>query len=124
GQHEEKCGKFGLSAEEDNDEDDDDDVLDGFDSDDVEDGFSYYSSGSSNVRPTGYARRPSWQQKHEETRSKIRRDKMRYKDRVGSQGARNAGFVTCPYCLRDFSSDAGPKHMTWCKQHTERYGRP
>ncbi|KAK3791932.1 hypothetical protein RRG08_065484 [Elysia crispata] len=121
GQHEEKCGKFGLSAEEDEDEEDDFD--DDFDSDDVEDGFSYYSNSSS-VRPPGYARRPSWQQKHAKTRSKIRRDKMRYRDRVASQGARNAGFVTCPYCLREFSSEAGTKHMPWCKEHTERFGRP
>ncbi|GFR98554.1 hypothetical protein ElyMa_002772100, partial [Elysia marginata] len=66
GQHEEKCGKFGLSAEEDEDEDgDDDDYCGGFESDDIDDDFSYYSSSSfGNVRPPGYARRPSWQQRH------------------------------------------------------------
>ncbi|XP_005112659.1 uncharacterized protein LOC101856627 [Aplysia californica] len=119
GQHEEKCGKFGLSGDEDDDGLSDNDYDD--DDDDGLYGSSLYQPYTTHLGP---GRQPNWQQQRDDFLHQVRRDKLRHRDRMASQGTRNSGYIKCPYCERSFNQVTAVKHMPWCKEHLRTYGRP
>ncbi|KAH9492850.1 hypothetical protein Btru_023861 [Bulinus truncatus] len=106
-QHEEKCGKFGLSADEESE-------------DETDSNINYITTLSQPL----YSWKPKWQQRQDEMRDKIRRDKMLYRDHLVDHKSKDDGLIKCPYCERQFNSASAGKHIPWCKEHVQKYGVP
>ncbi|KAK6964160.1 chaperone protein Dnaj, partial [Biomphalaria glabrata] len=106
-QHEEKCGKFGLSADEESEDEADADL-------------DYITTISKPI----YSWKPVWQQQQDELRDQIRRDKSLYREHLASHDNKNEGLIKCPYCERQFNYTSASKHIPWCKEYVQKYGIP
>ncbi|XP_059176331.1 uncharacterized protein LOC131956015 isoform X2 [Physella acuta] len=109
-EHEEKCGKFGLSADED-DSDEDEPIND----------LAIFTMFS---QPQFYSSMPTWQQQQSQLRQEIQRDKLRYREQMASQDTQSRGLIKCPYCERKYNESVVSSHIPWCKEYMSKYGIP